>query len=147
MLDKAHSVQALGDLYMAASDPSSQQEYDRLVQHRAGFHVLGCFLTVLLFPLLLICSYRAVRSMLCGRAGSPEPCLEPCVHPEQLHKSHSCSSLLKRHLLPGADTGNSRESTDQLYDDMEASGRLSARDQVMREVIFDVTKEDTLQMR
>ena len=137
---------------MAANDPASEEEYNRLVQHRAGYHILGCFLIVLLFPLLLICSYRAVRSMLRGRAeGSSEPCLEPCVHPEQLHKSNSCSSVQKTHLLTGADTvaeaDISHESTDQMYDDMEASGRLSGKDPVMREVIFDVTKEDTLQMR
>ena len=123
------------------------------MQHRAGFHILACMLTVLLFPLLLIYAYRAVRSMVRGRAedssGDPQG---PCRHPaEYLSPLNSNSSSIKKNLLSGSDYNAAISASVHLNDDVEAFGKSWGRNhntaQVMREVVFDVVEGDTLRMR
>ena len=49
----------------------SDAEYERRMQHRAGFHILACALTLLIFPLLAIYAFRGVTGLM--RAATPNP--------------------------------------------------------------------------
>lgn len=87
--------------------PPSGRELDIHMQQRAGFHVLACMLTVFVFPLLLIYTYRAVRALLRSPAASvPEGNgTLRLKQRESAIESASGSSTVRRHIfLPDTET-------------------------------------------